>query len=274
MEVEPGIHQMAHGRQPFGIPSPNVYLVQGDRASMLIDSGYDEEADHADRMAYIRRAGGPPLMGILVTHRHRDHAGGAVRLHRETGAPILAHRLDREAIELDRFAGEACIDAELEGGETFHLGGLTLEVIHVPGHTMGSLAVLARERNALLSADTVLGVTTTLVRPGEGDLRLYVESVGRLRNIAPRVIYPGHGGPVTDPVGRMQELIAHRRRREEQILEQLVLGPRTALELRQALYTDIPESRFAIAVEQVQSHLDKLAAEGRVAAEDGVYAPA
>ena len=102
--------------------------------------------------------------------------------------------------------GEARVDEELQGGETFDLGGLTLEVIHAPGHTMGSVAVLARERNALLSADTVLGVTTTLVRPGEGDLRLYVESVAALRDLAPRVIYPGHGGPVTDPVGRMEEL--------------------------------------------------------------------
>ena len=116
---------MAHGRQPFGIPSPNVYLVQGHRASMLIDSGYDEDDDHAARMAYIRQVGGPPIMGILITHRHRDHAGGAVRLKRDTDAPILAHRLDIEAIERERFAGEARVDEELQGGETFDLGGLT-----------------------------------------------------------------------------------------------------------------------------------------------------
>ena len=272
MELERGIHQMAHGRQPFGIPAPNVYLVQGSRASMLIDSGYDEDDDHAARMAYIRQVGGPPMMGILVTHRHRDHAGGAVRLKRDTDAPILAHSLDREAIEQERFQGNAQVDEELQGGETFDLGGLTLEVIHVPGHTMGSVAVLARERHALLSADTVLGVTTTLVRPGEGDLRLYVESVAALRDLAPRVIYPGHGGPVTDPVGRMEELIAHRRQREEQVLSQLAMGATTVIDIRDALYTDIPETRLAIAAEQVQSHLDKLAAEGRVTAGDDVYA--
>lgn len=271
MEVERGVHQMAHGRQPFGIPSPNVYLVQGRRASMLIDSGYDEAKDHAARMAYVRSAGGPPIMGILVTHRHRDHAGGAVQLRRDTDAPILAHHLDREAIERERFQGEAQVDEELRGGETFDLGGLTLEVIHVPGHTMGSVAVLLRERNALLSADTVLGVTTTLVRPGEGDLRLYVESVARLRDVAPRVIYPGHGGPVTDPVARMEELIEHRRRREEQVLAQLAMGACTVTDIRDALYADIPESRLAIAAEQVQSNLDKLLAEGRVTAADGAY---
>ena len=195
MELERGIHQMAHGRQPFGLPSPNVYLVQGSRAAMLIDSGYDEDDDHAARMEYIRQAGGPPIMGVLVTHRHRDHAGGAVRLKRDTGAPILAHRDDRDAIERERFQGEAYVDEELQGGETFDLGGLTLEVIHAPGHTMGSVAVLARERHALLSADTILGVSTTLVRPGEGNLRLYVQSVAALRELEPHVIYPGHGGP-------------------------------------------------------------------------------
>ena len=272
MELERGIHQMAHGRQPFGIPSPNVYLVQGSRAAMLIDSGYDEDDDHAARMDYIRHAGGPSIMGVLVTHRHRDHAGGAVRLKRDTGAPILCHRLDREAIEQERFEGAAQVDEELQGGETFDLGGLTLEVIHAPGHTMGSVAVLARERHALLSADTILGVTTTLVRPGEGDLRLYVQSVAALRELEPRVIYPGHGGPVIDPVARMEELIEHRRRREEQVLSQLAMGANTVMEIRDALYTDIPEARLAIAAEQVQSHLDKLAAEGRVTTADGVYA--
>ena len=272
MELERGIHQMAHGRQPFGLPSPNVYLVQGSRAAMLVDSGYDEDDDHAARMAYIRQAGGPPIMGVLVTHRHRDHAGGAVLLRRDTGAPILAHRDDREAIEQERFQGEAYVDEELQGGETFDLGGLTLEVIHAPGHTMGSVAVLARERHALLSADTVLGVTTTLVRPGEGDLRLYVQSVAALREFEPRVIYPGHGGPVIDPVARMEELIEHRRRREEQVLSQLALGPCTVLQIRDALYTDIPEARLAIAAEQVQSHLDKLLSEDRVTTGDGVYA--
>ena len=105
---------------------------------------------------------------------------------------------------------------------------------------MGSVAVLARERHALLSADTVLGVTTTLVRPGEGDLRLYVESVAALRDLAPRVIYPGHGGPVTDPVGRMEELIAHRRQREEQVLSQLAMGATTVMDIRDALYIGHP----------------------------------
>ena len=256
MELERGIHQMAHGRQPFGIPSPNVYLVQGARASMLIDSGYDEEDDHAARMAYIRQVGGPPVVGVLVTHRHRDHAGGAVRLKRDTGAPILCHRLDREAIEQERFQGVAYIDEELQGGETFDLGGLTLEVIHAPGHTMGSVAVLARERHALLYAD----------------LRLYVQSVAALRELEPRVIYPGHGGPVIDPVARMEELIEHRRQREEQVLSQLAMGPCTVLQIRDALYTDIPEARLAIAAEQVQSHLDKLLSEARVTTGEGVYA--
>lgn len=272
MEIERGIHRMAHGRQPFGLPSPNVYLVQGARAAMLIDSGYDEDQDHNARMACIRQAGGPPIMGVLVTHRHRDHAGGALRLKRDTGAPILAHRDDRDAIEQERFQGEAYVDEELQGGETFDLGGLTLQAIHAPGHTMGSVAILARERHALLSADTVLGVSTTLVRPGEGDLRLYVQSVAALRNLAPRVIYPGHGGPVLDPVARMEELIEHRRRREEQVLSQLALGPCTVLQIRDALYTDIPDSRLAIAAEQVQSHLDKLASENRVTTSEGVFA--
>lgn len=272
MEVEPGIHQLAHGRQPFGIPSPNVYLVQGRDASMFVDSGWDNEDDHVARMAYLKDVGGPPLTGVLITHRHGDHAGGALRIHRDTGAPTSAHRLDQEAIERDRFGGEATLDTLLEGGESYDLGGLTLQVVHAPGHTMGSLAVLIPERNAMLSADTVLGVTTTLVRPSEGDLGLYVETLAMLRDLKPRVIYPGHGGPLTDPAGRIQELIDHRKHREEQILAELATAPKSIEQLFQTIYPDLPEERQRIASEQIQSHLNKLIHEGRVAPEREVYA--
>ena len=78
MELEPGIHQLTHGGRPIPIiPPPNAFLVVGAKASVLIDSGYDSEEDHAARMAYLNRAGAPPLSEVLITHRHGDHAGGA-----------------------------------------------------------------------------------------------------------------------------------------------------------------------------------------------------
>ncbi len=271
MELEPGIHQLAHGRKPFGIPAPNVYLIQGTDASMFIDSGWDNEDDHAARMAYLKEVGGPPLTGLLITHRHADHGGGALRIHQNTGVPTSAHRLDQAAIEAERFGGAATLDSVLDGGESYDLGGLTLQVVHAPGHTVGSLAITIPERNVMLSADTVLGVTTTVVRPSEGDLGKYVETLKMLCDLKPGLIYPGHGGPLTDPDDRIRQLIEHRIHREEQIVAELKTAPQTIDHLFDTIYPNLPEERQRIGKEQVESNLIKLTNEGRVAVDGEVY---
>ena len=272
MELEKGIHQLAHGRKPFGIPSPNVYLLQGNDASMFVDSGWDNENDHIARMSYLREVGGPPLIGVLITHRHGDHGGGALRIRRDTKALLSAHRLDKDAIQVDRFGGNATLDTVLDGGETFDLGGLTLQVFHAPGHTLGSLAILIPERDVLLSADTILGVTTTVVRPGEGDLTKYVESLQMLRELKPGMIYPGHGEPLTNPDDRIRQLIDHRTHREDQVLAELAKFPHSIDQLFQTIYPHLPEERHQIGKEQVESQLIKLTNEGRITVDDGVYA--
>ena len=272
MELEPGIHQLAHGRKPFGIPSPNVYLIQGTDASMFVDSGWDSEEDHAARMAYLKEVGGPPLTGLLITHRHGDHGGGALRIHQDTGVPISAHRLDQQAIEAERLGGAATLDSVLDGGERYDLGGLTLQVVHAPGHTVGSLAITIPERDVMLSADTVLGVTTTVVRPREGDLGKYVESLKMLRALKPGLIYPGHGGPLTDPDDRIRQLIEHRIHREDQIIVELAKTPQTIDQLFDTIYPNLPEERQRIGKEQVESNLIKLTIESRVVVDGEVYA--
>ena len=272
MELEPGIHQLTFGREPIpGIPPPNAYLVVGSRASLLIDSGFDEKADHEERMAYLQQAGGPPVEELLLTHRHADHAGGAALLANANGVSITCHTLERKAIEGERLAGRAEVFSVFDGGESQNLGGLTVQIVHTPGHTVGSVSLFVPERNALFTADTVLGVTTSIVRPNEGDLGLYVESLQALQALNARVIYPGHGGPITDPANRIRMLLEHRQRREEALLEALSKGPGTVTALRDAVYTDLPAGREKLAEEQVQSGLNKLVKEGLVAQQDDRY---
>jgi glyoxylase-like metal-dependent hydrolase (beta-lactamase superfamily II) len=273
MELEPGIHQLTFGREPIpGIPPPNAYLLVGSNASLLIDSGFDEEADHQERMAYLQQAGGPPVEELLLTHRHPDHAGGAALLANATGMSITCHAQERKSIEGDRLAGRAEVFSTFGGGESQNLGGLTVQIIHTPGHTLGSVSLYIPERNALFTADTVIGVTSSIVRPSEGDLGLYVESLQTLQALNARVIYSGHGGPVTDPANRIRMLLEHRLRREEALLEVLAKGPGTVTGLRQVVYTDLPAGREKLAEEQVQSGLNKLVNEGRVAQQGDAYA--
>ena len=278
MELEPGIHslttgqlptrQLPIGREPFqGFPPPNSFLVFGTDASVLIDAGWDDAADHEARTAYLRDVGPPPLAAIIITHRHPDHGGGALALHRSTGAPLASHALEREAIERGCFGGEARITRELRDGEELDLGGLTLEVVHTPGHTPGCIALFARERGALFTTDTVMGVSTTLIRPGEGSMADYGRTLERLRSLRAVTMYTGHGGPITDPESRLQALIGHRQRRETELLDALADGPRMVQELREAIYTGLPAARERLADQQVVSGLHRLRDDGRVRAD-------
>ncbi|MEX2430610.1 MAG: MBL fold metallo-hydrolase [Dehalococcoidia bacterium] len=268
-EIEPGIHQLTIGREPFkGFPPPNAYLVHGSDAAVLIDAGWDDPQDHEARLAYLRDIAAPPLSELIITHRHPDHGGGALHIHAGTGVPMGCHPADREAIERDRFAGKAQVTHELHGGEVRDLGGMTLHVLFAPGHTMGCLAVYVPERGVLFTTDTVMAVSTTVVRPGEGSLTDYAKTLAMFQTLDLKVMYPGHGGPITDPHGRLQSLVAHRKRREEELVEALRKGPQTVTDLRKSIYTGLPESRERLADDQVTTGLHKLMDDGVVTKDD------
>ena len=273
MEVEPGIHQMTIGREPFeGFPPPNAFLVYGADASVLIDAGYDDPQDHRERMAYIADAGVPPVVELMITHRHPDHGGGAAQFHQETGVPLTCHVLDRDAIEKQRLQGKAPIAGELADGDVRDLGGITVEVVHAPGHTPGCLAVYVRELGALITTDTVMQVSTTVLRPGEGDLRDYLRTLRRFEEIAPKTMYTGHGRPSTEPLARLRELVEHREQRERELVEALRVAPRTVREIREVLYAGLPQARELLAEDQLRTGLAKLIEDGAVRAEDDRFA--
>lgn len=272
MQLQPGIHQLTHGKEPFsGFPPPNVFLVSGTKASVLLDTGWDDETDHEARMDYIRTIGGPPLSDLILMHQHLDHAGGALRIHRATGVPMSCHPLDRERIEEARFRGAAKIQNLLNGGERIDLGELTLEVFHAPGHTMGSLAVFVPERKALFTTDTVLGVTSTVIRPEDGDLAQYASTLEMLRDLGADVIYPGHGPLVEDASRRIEVLIRHRQHREEQLIAAISRGVTTVSDLRMALYGKQPPKIEELSTLQVRTGLRKLIDEGVVTFTSGEY---
>ena len=269
VELEQGIHQLTFGREPLpGFPPPNAYLVFGSDTAVLIDTGWENEDDHRARAAYIREVNAPPVSEIIITHRHPDHGGGALHMHRETGAPLACHPNDREAIENDRLHGELHVADDLQHGDRRELGGLSLEAVWAPGHTSGSLALFAPERKALFTSDTVLAVSTTSIGPQDGNLADYMRTLEMLKDVDARIMYTGHGGPVKRPKARLNALIKHRHEREQAILNALGDGPLSPSELRVRIYTRLPKSRERLAERQLVITLTKLIEEQAVVAEE------
>jgi glyoxylase-like metal-dependent hydrolase (beta-lactamase superfamily II) len=213
--------------------------------------------------------GSPRLDGIVVTHRHPPHWGNAPAIATLTGAPIIATAAEKDAIEA-RMTGSK-VGRVVQDGETLDLGDLTLEFVHAPGHTYGSLAVFLREPRALFAGDNVMGTGTSVVNPGEGEIALYLETLQKFMRYDPAVIYPGQGPVVANPRAKLQELIQHRRAREAQIVTLLTQGPKSVDDLFGVLYSGLDERMGHLARNQIRSHLIKLEREGRVSASGTVY---
>ncbi len=263
MEIAPGIHNVITERAP-AVGVTNTYLLAGSEGAIWVDTGWDREGEAHARLDYWRGVGSPPLEGIVVTHRHPPHWGNAPAIQRVTGAPIIATAVERAAIE-DRMVG-ARVDRVVEDGETLRLGDVTVEFVHAPGHTYGSLAVFIRERRALFAGDNVMGTGTSVINPGEGEIAVFFRTMEKFMRYDPAVIYPGQGPVVTAPRAKLQEIVRHRREREAQIVELLRQGPKSVDDLFRAIYPHLDARLGHLARNQILSHLAKLGEEGRVSA--------
>ena len=263
MEIAQGIHRIVVGEGAApGLYATNTYLVMGSQASAFVDTGWNREEDIKARLDYIQQMGNPPIKAVIITHRHPDHMGGASAIHKATGGPILTAPDEKEPVDA-KLEG-AKVDRVVQDGETVDLGDMTLEFIHAPGHTLGSLGVFIREKKALFTGDNVMGAGTSVINPGEGDIALYLQTMEKFLGYGPDYIYPGHGPVVSDPKAKLQDLINHRKEREEQIVALLQEGPRTVEDLLRAIYDELEERIHDMARNQIRSHLAKLEKEGRV----------
>jgi glyoxylase-like metal-dependent hydrolase (beta-lactamase superfamily II) len=266
VELEPGLRRLrAPNPSPMTFTGTNTYLV-GDGEVAVIDPGPALPAHHAA----IRAALGPGerIGGILLTHSHLDHSPLAAALSAETGAPVMAagpSDWGRSATMAGLARGGALgggegVDADFAPdrriGEGDVLGGGwgEIAVIATPGHMANHLSFAWR--GALFSGDMVMGWSTSLVSPPDGDMTAFMASLDKLGRRDDRVYYPGHGDPVADPQARVAELIAHRRGREAQIRAALeTVESATAEELARAIYTDVTPALIPAATRNVLAHL-------------------
>ncbi len=193
-------------------PSANMVLVRGE-TPVLIDTGFG--SDVAETEALLRRAGVPPedLSLIVNTHYHCDHVGGNHALQTRYGVPIAAHRW--EASLVNRRDAEACgavwlrqpvepyrVDRLLTEGDTVDAGGVTLRVLHTPGHTLGHVSLFEPETRVLILGDAVHGDDAAWLNPfreGVGALERAMETLEKLLELDVRWALSGHGAAITEP---------------------------------------------------------------------------
>ncbi len=243
----------------------NAYLL-GRGEAVLVDPGSDLP-DEIDRLHAALGAAnaqdGRRVVEIWLTHHHPDHVAGALEMQRRLGVPIAAHRETAE-----RLSGRLAIDRLLEDGQRIELAGdggaMTFQVLHTPGHARGHLCFFEEEQGSLICGDLAAGIGTIVIDPPEGDMGDYLASLDRMIELPPRTLFPAHGPAIEDAQGKLREYVAHRLRREEKVLAAWESGLRTPSEMVATVYDDAPDAARLLAERQIEAHLARLRALGRV----------
>ena len=255
-QVAPGIRRvLARNPGAFTYTGTGSYIV-GNGLVAVIDPGPDDP-EHIDALCAALR--GETVSHILVTHTHRDHSPAARALKAATGAQIwgcapLVLEDGGPRVETGFDTGYAP-DHVMADGDSVQGPGWTLEAVATPGHTSNHLCFSFREGRALFSGDHVMGWSTTVIAPPDGDMAAYVASLEKLLGRDEITYYPTHGAPVENPRRLVRGILTHRRQREQQILALLGQGAHPVGALVERMYAGLDPRLKPAAALSVEAHL-------------------
>jgi len=265
-QVSPRIRRViANNPGPFTFHGTGTYIVGAGEVAVIDPGPMLNEHLEALKAAIA----GETVKAVLVTHDHADHAPLAASFAKHVGAPILGGEPhpDRQAppqgVEegVDRSYSP---DRVLTDGERIQGPDWTLRALATPGHTSNHVCFALEEERALFTGDHVMGWSTTVITPPDGDMTQYYASLGKVMAGEFKTLWPTHGPPVTDPEPFLKAYLNHRLRREEAILAVLSRGPSTIGALVGEVYVGLDPRLKAAAASSVLAHLLHLVRKGEV----------
>ena len=262
---------LADNPSAFTYTGTQTYIVGQGRVA-VIDPG---PADATHIAAILAATAGETISQIICTHTHRDHSPGAVPLKAATGAqvigcaPLVIEDLGPRADA--SFDATYAPDVVLRDGEQVTGPGWTIAAVATPGHTSNHLCYALVEEDALFTGDHVMGWSTTVVSPPDGDMAAYMASLAKLQARSDAVYYPAHGEPVTNPQQFVRGLMGHRKQRERQILKTLADGVGVIEPMVARMYMGIDPRLYAAAGRSVLAHLIDLRDRGLVTEDDATW---
>lgn len=296
--VSPLIRRViAENPSKFTYRGTGTYLVgRGD--VVVIDPGPRLDS-HRD--ALTAALAGERVAAILVTHCHSDHSPLATWLGGETGAPTYGfgshpvpdpawealgvdapdpddeHERDaetgepkRDPVEMEESTDYAFVPTHhVVDGEVVRAADLTFTAVHTPGHTSNHLCWALAEERALFTGDHIMGWSTTVVSPPDGDMADYIASLRKVADRDDQVLWPTHGPPRHDAREYVPALVAHRLQREAAVLDAVRAGRSSIRDIVELLYVETPRTLHKAARRSVWGHMIKLVGDGEIATADG-----
>jgi glyoxylase-like metal-dependent hydrolase (beta-lactamase superfamily II) len=264
-EIAPGVRRLVARNPGFMTgPGTNTYLI-GTQHCAVIDPG-PHDLVHIER---ILEAAGGRVSAILATHTHPDHSPAVAALAQSTGAEVLGRGAPVHGRQDATFAPTRV----LNDGDVVRVGDLALRAIHTPGHASNHLCYLLEGAGLLFSGDHVMQGSTVVIGPPDGDMKVYLQSLGRLQREPVTRIAPGHGTVIEDAQSEVARLIAHRLQREAKVVERLRRAGRATIDvLVGSVYDDVDPRLHPVAKGSLLAHLLKLEADGRAARDDAADA--
>lgn len=272
-QVAPGIRRViANNPSPFTLYGTGTYILgQGDVA--VIDPG---PADPEHIAAILAATRGEQITHILVTHTHMDHSPGCRLLLEHCDAKTYAYgphgagKLEQGTPVEEGGDMEFTPDVRVSDGEILRGESWEVECVYTPGHTSNHMCFQLREGKALFTGDHVMGWSTSIISPPDGDMAAYLDSLQKLLERDDEVYWPTHGPAITDPETHVRAFIAHRREREEQIMACIEEGYELIGDMVPAMYKDTPEFMYPAAARSALACIEYLVQRGKLVADGPV----